>query len=106
MNAEKTKWMHTKLQLQQKAVLNLPENIFFNKKKNDEICLIYHYLTNTLQFMIITGLMVGLLWRVFCTASLLLQPRDSLFLHSTLLCEMVYRILFLKFNNKHQSESN
>ena len=53
--------MHTKLQLQQKAVLNLPENIFFSKKKNDETCLMYHYLTNTLQFMIITGLMVGLL---------------------------------------------
>ena len=30
-----TKWMHTKLQLQQKAVLNLPENIFFSKKKID-----------------------------------------------------------------------
>ena len=66
----------------------------------------YHYLTHTLRFIIITGLMVGLLRRVLATASLLLQARDRLFLHSTFLCKMVYGILFLKFNSKHQSESN
>ena len=44
------------------------ETFFFSMKKIDQTCLRYHSLSHTVQFMIVTGLMVGLLWRVFTAA--------------------------------------